>query len=78
MDTLKEFGERLKLLRKEQKLFQRDMGGFLQITEVHYRRMEAGKVNVPTLTLCALADRFGVTTDYLLGRSEDRGGPSAP
>ena len=74
METLKEFGERLKLLRKEQKLFQRDMAEFLQITEVHYRRMEAGKVNVPTLTLCALADRFGVTTDYLLGRSAERNG----
>ena len=77
METLKEFGERLKLLRKEQKLFQRDMAEFLQITEVHYRRMEAGKVNVPTLTLCGLAEGFGVTTDFLLGRSEDRGGPSA-
>ena len=77
METLKEFGERLKLLRKEQKLFQRDMAEFLQITEVHYRRMEVGKLNVTALTLCALADRFGVTTDYLLGRSEDRGGPSA-
>ena len=78
METLKILGERLHQLRKEQDLKQKDMAEFLQITEVHYRRMDAGKVNVPTLTLCALADRFGVTTDYLLGRSEDRGGPSAP
>ena len=35
-----------------------------------------GKVSA-ALCVQILADRFGVTTDYLLGRSEDRGGPSA-
>ena len=30
--------------------------------------MEYGYVNVPSLTLIALADYFRVTTDYLLGR----------
>ena len=35
----------------------------------HYRRIEAGKVNISALTLCTLADYFDVTTDYLLGRS---------
>ena len=72
METLKILGERLRELRKERKAFQKDMAEFLGITEVHDRRMEAGKVNIPTLTLCALADYHGVTTDYLLGRSETR------
>lgn len=73
METLKILGERLRLLRKERKLLQRDLAEFLGITEVHYRRMEAGRVNLPTLTLCTLADYYGVTTDYLLGRSQERG-----
>ena len=73
METLKILGERLRLLRKERKLLQRDLAEFLGITEVHYRRMEAGRVNLPTLTLCTLADYYGVTTDYLLGPSEERG-----
>lgn len=72
METLKILGERLRELRKERKAFQKDMAEFLGITEAHDRRMEAGKVNIPTLTLCALADYYGVTTDYLLGRSETR------
>jgi transcriptional regulator with XRE-family HTH domain len=72
METLKMMGERLRTLRKERKLLQRDMAELLHITEVHYRRVEAGKVNIPTLTLCALADHFGVTTEYLLGRSDRR------
>ena len=27
-------------------------------------------MNVPATTLCALADYFGVSTDYLLGRRD--------
>lgn len=72
METLKALGERLHELRKERGLLQRDMAQTLQITEVHYRRVEAGRVNIPTLTLCTLADFFGVTTEYLLGRSPER------
>ena len=72
METLKILGERLRELRKERGLLQREMAEFLHITEVHYRRVEAGKVNIPTLTLCTLADYFGVTTEYLLGRSDSR------
>ena len=70
METLKIFGERLRALRDERHLRQADMAEVLQITLV---RMEYGKVNVPSLTLCFLADYFGVTTDYLLGRSDVRG-----
>lgn len=72
METLEQLGERLKQLRKENQRLQRDMAEFLNITEVHYRRIEAGRVNIPTLTLCALADYFGVSTDYLLGWSDQR------
>ena len=66
METLKIFGERLRALRDERHLRQADMAEVLQITLVHYQRMEYGKVNVPSLTLCFLADYFSVTTDYLL------------
>ena len=73
METLQVLGGRLRELRKEKKLKQRELAALLGITEVHYRRVEAGKINIPTLTLCTLADYYGVTTDYLLGRSEQRG-----
>ena len=72
MDTLQELGKRLRGLRKQRGLLQRQMAELLHITDVHYRRIEAGKVNIPTLTLCALADYYGVSTDYLLGRSDRR------
>ena len=66
------FSERIKLLRKEKNLKQKDMAALLECTERHYQKIEYGKVNLPTLTLCTLADYYGVTTDYLLGRSDVR------
>ncbi|WP_325201097.1 helix-turn-helix domain-containing protein [Oscillibacter sp.] len=72
METLKIMGQRLKGLRKEKRLLQVEMAELLKITPQHYQRVESGKINIPTLTLCTLADYFGVSTDYLLGRTEER------
>ena len=65
--------KRLKPLRKKRGLTQGDMGKILGCTERHYQKIEYGKVNLPATTLMALADYFGVTTDYLLGRTEEDG-----
>ena len=79
METLKMLGQRIKELRKEKKLRQKDMGDFLDMTLRNYQRIEHGELNLSALTLCTLADYFGVSTDYLLGRSEEKsGGPKAP
>ena len=60
--------ERLKLLRKEKGITQKQMAELLDCTEQHYQRMEYGTVNLPATTVIFLADYFGVTADYLLGR----------
>ena len=70
MGPLKILGERLRLLRMEKRMRQVDIAELLGITQAHYQRIEKGKINIPTLTLCILADYFEVSTDYLLGRSE--------
>jgi transcriptional regulator with XRE-family HTH domain len=72
MGPLKILGERLRLLRMEKRMRQVDIAELLGITQAHYQRIEKGKINIPTLTLCILADYFEVSTDYLLGRSEER------
>lgn len=72
MDRQKVFGERLRGLRSERGAKQREMAERLGMTLRNYQRMESGEINVPMLTLCALADDFGVSTDYLLGRSDER------
>ena len=65
------FSVRLKELRKKNKLKQTDMSNFLNITVRHYQDIEYGKINIPTLTLIAIADYFNVSLDYLVGRSDD-------
>lgn len=72
METLEVLGKNLKQLREERKIRQTDLAELLNITPRHYQKIEYGKVNLPTLTLCTLADYYGVTTDYLLGRSDVR------
>ena len=66
------FGKRLKELRNERKIKQREMAEFLDCTDRNYQKMEFGEINVPGLTLIKLADFFQVSIDYLVGRSEDR------
>lgn len=69
---LPEFSVRLKELRKERGLKQRELAEFLGVILRHYQKIEAGEINIPTLTLIALADYFGVSVDYLLGRNDRR------
>lgn len=66
------FSARLKLLRQEKGLKQTEMAEFLECIERHYQKIEHGEINIPSLTLVKLADFFEVSTDYLLGRSDDR------
>ncbi|MBD5149804.1 MAG: helix-turn-helix transcriptional regulator [Oscillibacter sp.] len=66
------FSARLKELRKEKGAKQKDMAELLDCTYNHYQQIEYGNVNIPSLTLEVLADYFEVSTDYLLGRSDDR------
>ena len=67
------FSVRMKELRKEYGLKQTEAAKLLQCTLRHYQKIEYGQVNLPTLDLILLADYFHVTTDYLLGRSDERG-----
>lgn len=72
METLKIFGTRLKALRKERRIYQREMGDLLGVTLQHYQKIEHGDVNISILTLRTLAGYFEVSADYLLGLTEER------
>lgn len=64
--------ERLKLLRKEHRYYQRELAELLGVTLRAYQFYEDG-TNEPKLkSLIMLADHYGVTTDYLLGRTDKR------
>jgi len=62
--------EILKKLRKEKGVLQKEMTELLNITERQYGNYEAGRVDPPTSKLIILADYFGVSLDYLVGRAD--------
>ncbi|MCI9332601.1 MAG: helix-turn-helix transcriptional regulator [Oscillibacter sp.] len=77
MDTLQILGTRLKALRKERRLYQREVGELIGVTQRHYQKIEKGEINISVLTLRTLAGYFEVSADYLLGITDDptrRGG----
>ncbi len=67
---MKIFQERLIEQRKLNKLTQRQLADYLQITQPSYIRYENGSAQPSFENLVKLADYFDVSIDYLLGRIE--------
>ena len=64
--------KRLRTLRKELSETQVQVAQAIGVTDRQYQRFETG-VNLPGFeNLCALADHFNVTLDYLAGRTDQR------
>lgn len=64
------FSDRLKELRKSKGITQKQIAAHFHMTERNYQRIEAN--NSPSNeNLIKFADYFNVSTDYLLGRSDD-------
>jgi transcriptional regulator with XRE-family HTH domain len=67
-----EFYERMRELRKERKETQAQVAAATGMTDRQYQRFEAGRQKPGFDNFVALADHFGVSLDYLAGRSERR------
>ena len=64
--------ERLRELRKEEYETQMQVASAIGIAESHYQKYERG-ASLPSLeNIWKLADHFGVSIDYLVGRTEER------
>lgn len=66
------FNERLKLLRKEQRLTQTQVAEKLSVTLRNYQRFEADGCTPNYVNLIKIADIFDVSLDYLTGRTDKR------
>ena len=66
------FFQRLEDLRVDSDLRQRDVAEFLHMHLEVYRRYEKGIREIPVWALLKLADLYGVSTDYILGRTNRR------
>lgn len=62
---------RLRDLREDRDLKQTDVAALLGIRQTVYSRYERGYQNLPLEYLLALADYYGVSTDYILGRTDN-------
>lgn len=64
--------ERIKELRKEMELSQEKVAQELSMYVTTYRRYESGERELPMEVAVRIADYYGVSLDYLAGRSNDR------
>ena len=63
---------RLKDLRIDNDLYQKQIADYLKITRQQYGLYEIGKRDIPIDSLCKLADFYKVSTDYILGRTNKK------
>lgn len=63
--------KRIRDLREDHDIKQRDVAEYLQCTQVCYSHYENGKRDIPTDVLIKLANYYNVSIDYLLGRTDN-------
>ncbi|MBR5614919.1 MAG: helix-turn-helix transcriptional regulator [Clostridia bacterium] len=62
---------RLKDLREDHDLKQSEIAEFLGIQQTVYSRYERGFQNLPLEHLIKLSERYNVSTDYILGLTDN-------
>ena len=63
--------KRIRDLREDHDLTQRQLAARLRMTQTQYFRYEQATGDIPSDILIALADLYGTSTDYILGRTND-------
>lgn len=69
---MKSFCEILRELREDRDMKQSDVAALLGTSQQYYSKYETGKYEMPVRYVTALADFYGVSVDYLLGRTACR------
>jgi len=63
---------RIRNLREDSDLTQQQVGAAINVPQRTYAYYESGQRMVPPHVLCALADFYKVSVDYLLGRTDTK------
>ena len=63
---------RIRDMREDRDLYQKDLAEYLRCSQVCYSYYEMGKRDIPTEVLIRLADFYGTSVDYLLGRTDEK------
>lgn len=70
---IKLIGDRLKELREDKQITQSELAEILKVSRQTISSYELNLTEPTFETLVKIADIFGVSTDYLLGRTKDLG-----
>ena len=62
---------RIRDLREDRDLTQAQLGAAIGVSQRTYAYYESGQRMLPPQILCALADYYGVSVDYLLERTDE-------
>ena len=65
--------KRLRDLREDHDMTQKAVGEAINVPQRPYAYYESGQRMIPPRVLCALADLYGVSVDYLLERTDKTG-----
>jgi transcriptional regulator with XRE-family HTH domain len=65
------FSQRVKALRTERGMTQQQLGGVMGLSKNAVNDMEHGRKLTALDKVALMADFFGVSIDYLVGRSDD-------
>ena len=63
--------QRIRDLREDRDLTQAQVGAAIGVSQRTYAYYESGQRMLPPQILCALADYYGVSVDYLLERTDE-------
>ena len=63
---------RIRDLREDNDMSQTELAKKLEMSQTGYSKYETGENDIPTAILIKLADFYGTTTDYLLGRIDKK------
>ena len=59
-------------MREDNDITQHQLAKLLGMSQTGYSKYETGENDVPTQILIKLADLYGTSVDYLLGRTDKR------
>lgn len=63
--------QRIRDLREDRDLTQARLAALLNIHQTTYSDYELGNLNIPVAVLMQLADFYGTSIDYLVGRTDE-------
>ena len=64
--------KRIRELREDNDLLQKNLAEYLNCSQVAYSRYELGTRDIPTEVLIDLSKFYNVSTDYILGLKDEK------